>query len=136
MYTSVPLMYSGQELPNYKRLQFFDKDVIEWESNIALQDFYTAMYDVRKRNEILFANAEIKFVEDALLQNILCYRLQFENSEVIVCLNFRGEHTNYTIKNIVGTYQNIFTKEKHSLENEFIFSVETGGYLVLEKIGQ
>jgi glycosidase len=136
MYNSIPLIYSGQELPNYKRLQFFDKDVIEWESAPALQDFYTALYDARKRNEGVFANTEIIFKEDALLQNILCYSLQYENAEIIVCLNFRGEHTNYTIKNIAGTYQNIFTKEKHTLESEFIFTAETGGYLVLEKLGQ
>ena len=32
----IPLVYSGQELPNKKRLKFFDKDVIEWKKNCEL----------------------------------------------------------------------------------------------------
>ena len=30
----IPLIYSGQELPNKKRLRFFDKDEIEWSNYI------------------------------------------------------------------------------------------------------
>lgn len=29
-WNGLPLIYSGQELPNYKRLKFFDKDQIDW----------------------------------------------------------------------------------------------------------
>ena len=39
----LPLIYSGQELPNLKRLQFFDKDTIEWNGNYAMQDFYKTL---------------------------------------------------------------------------------------------
>ena len=30
LYDGLPLIYSGQELPNKKRLMFFDKDEIDW----------------------------------------------------------------------------------------------------------
>ncbi len=36
----IPLIYSGQELPNLKRLKFFDKDPIEWTGSNQLHDFY------------------------------------------------------------------------------------------------
>jgi hypothetical protein len=32
-WSGIPLIYSGQELPNYKRLRFFEKDEIEWNGN-------------------------------------------------------------------------------------------------------
>ena len=35
-WSGIPLIYSGQELPNQKRLAFFDKDVIEWLSLIHI----------------------------------------------------------------------------------------------------
>ena len=134
MYKSVPLIYSGQESPNYKRLQFFDKDVIEWESGFALQSFYKILYDVRLRNKLLFENPNILIDEVALLQNILCYKLQNENVEIIVCINFRGEPANYTIKNLHGSFKNIFNNDVHTLENEYFLATESGGYLVLEKV--
>lgn len=134
LYNSVPLIYSGQELPNTKRLQFFDKDEIQWGSGVLLENFYKSLYQLRNKYKILFTKAEIIFNEEALLQNILCYSLQNKNEQIIVCLNFRGEPTSYAIKNIVGTYQNIFTKEIYTLQNEYCFNAESGGFLVLEKI--
>ena len=29
-WNGIPLIYSGQELPNLKRLKFFEKDAIDW----------------------------------------------------------------------------------------------------------
>ena len=39
-----PLLYSGQELPNHKRLKFFEKDFIEWQPKILLHDFYKKLF--------------------------------------------------------------------------------------------
>src|SRR5579872_156864 len=51
----LPLIYSGQELPNKKRLKFFDKDCIDWNGPIGLQDFYRALLGLRRRNRALRA---------------------------------------------------------------------------------
>lgn len=48
----LPLVYSGQELPNYKRLQFFEKDEIEWSDKIELHDFYKTLFELRKSNAL------------------------------------------------------------------------------------
>ncbi len=136
LYNSIPLIYSGQELPNYKRLQFFDKDEIDWGSGIALETFYKTLYEVRLRNKTLFINGTLLLDEEALLQNILCYKLQNGKQEIMVCINFRGEHCAYSIKELEGVYKNIFTNDVHTLHNEYFFAVESGGYLVLEKVLQ
>ena len=44
----IPLIYSGQELPNQKRLQFFDKEIIEWNGDPSLHDFYKQILNLRK----------------------------------------------------------------------------------------
>ena len=134
MYKSVPLIYSGQELPNYKRLKFFDKDEIEWTKNIEHHQFYKILYDVRKKYTALFENPTIEFDEAALNYNLLCYSIKNNENEIYVCLNFRGESTNFKLKNIHGNYKNIFTNEILKIENELVFATTSGGYLVLEKI--
>ena len=39
-WNGMPMIYSGQEAPNYKRLAFFDKDPIAWNGHYALHGFY------------------------------------------------------------------------------------------------
>lgn len=38
-WNGIPLIYSGQELPNKKRLKFFEKDTIEWNRKFELRIF-------------------------------------------------------------------------------------------------
>ncbi|MEJ7671206.1 MAG: alpha-amylase family glycosyl hydrolase [Chitinophagaceae bacterium] len=47
-WNGIPMIYSGQELPNNKRLQFFDKDQIEWRQECELHDFYKTLLHLRK----------------------------------------------------------------------------------------
>ena len=53
MVRSVPLIYSGQEIPNKKRLLFFDKDEIDWNQPCQLSDFYKTLLRLRKTNPAL-----------------------------------------------------------------------------------
>ena len=46
-WTGVPLIYSGQELPNLKRLKFFDKDCIEWNEPLKLENFYKTLLSLK-----------------------------------------------------------------------------------------
>ena len=49
----VPLLYSGQELPNLKRLQFFDKDPISWSMAPQLHDLYKKLLTLRREHPAL-----------------------------------------------------------------------------------
>ncbi len=35
----LPLIYSGQEIANTKRLRFFDKDAIDWKQSFVMEPF-------------------------------------------------------------------------------------------------
>jgi alpha-amylase len=54
-WNGLPLIYSGQELPNFKRIKFFDKDQIDWTGHNLLHDFYKTLLNLRKRNRALRA---------------------------------------------------------------------------------
>jgi len=51
----IPLIYSGQELPNLKRLQFFNKDEIDWRGKYELEDLYRELLSLKKNNPALKA---------------------------------------------------------------------------------
>ena len=52
----MPLLYTGQEASNRKRLRFFEKDTVDW-SGPSLAPFYRAMFDLKHRNEALWNGA-------------------------------------------------------------------------------
>ena len=54
-WNGIPLIYSGQELPNKKRLKFFDKDNIEWTGTYEMAPFYKTMLNLHAQNPALRA---------------------------------------------------------------------------------
>ncbi len=127
---SVPLIYSGQELPNYKRLEFFEKDEIAWTWNVGLGSFYKTLLGFHKRT---FTGGELEFLY--IQKNALCFRRTKEENEVLVFLNFEKEdivfHLSFDGK--AGVYLDIFTGEMLTISGNHRINLIPGGYLVLEK---
>ncbi|HEX3025368.1 MAG TPA: alpha-amylase family glycosyl hydrolase [Chitinophagaceae bacterium] len=90
-WNGLPLIYSGQELPNYKRLKFFDKDLIEWTANIALHNFYKTLLSLRKNKAI--ANGET-FILPTDNNGLMAFIRKKENDAVLVLLNLSVEEKN------------------------------------------
>lgn len=51
----IPLIYSGQEKPNKKRLAFFEKDAIEWNGEYERHGFYKELLSLKKFHPALRA---------------------------------------------------------------------------------
>ena len=51
---SIPLLYSGQEASFARRLQFFEKDSIDW-SGPSLAAFYGSLFGLRREYEVLWS---------------------------------------------------------------------------------
>ena len=137
-YAGVPLIYSGQELPNTKRLQFFEKDSIEWTTDLKLQQFYKSLLSLRKRNPI-FANLKIENIyidENLITKNIFFMRIKSDENMVLCILNLNSFTTNehISLEDISGLYESVLTGEETYLNNSFTFEKEAGGFLILEKI--
>jgi alpha-amylase len=136
-YMGIPLVYSGQELPNTKRLQFFDKDEIAWQANVQLHDFYKTLFSLRKRKSNLYSaiDTSIYFFEELLSKNILAYQLKNEEEEVLVFLNMNtvGVLEYLDLPNINGLYKNIFIEAITEMPKKYLLELEGGGYCVFEK---
>ncbi len=136
-YPGLPLIYSGQELPNRKRLKFFDKDLIEWNRGIQLQDFYKPLSELRKRNRAFAAGSATvcRLFEEFAEKNILVYQLSAGEDALLVFLNMGTEDVSQHIfsESINGWFRDVFTGEEGELQNEYLFSAKGGEFKVLEK---
>ncbi|NBO58237.1 MAG: 1,4-alpha-glucan branching protein [Chitinophagia bacterium] len=117
----LPLIYSGQELPNLKRLAFFDKDCIEWQKPVQLQEFYRLLLRLRKQHPCFIKNTDhtsFKLIRNNIEHHILSYKRQVDNHCCLVMINF----SQYDLTNIefevdapYADYTEIFSHEKRSI---------------------
>jgi glycosidase len=139
-WNSVPLIYSGQELPLInKRLQFFERDPIPWTGKNELHDFYKALLNLRATHPAMRAG-DVSVTTSRVQTNkddkIFAYTRKKENREVLVILNLSGEdNLQFEIPGaeINGSYKNIFTDAPRDLSSQKTFQIKSWGWLVFEK---
>jgi glycosidase len=137
-WNGIPMIYSGEELPNEKRLRFFDKDAIEWTGTCALHDFYKTLLNLRKTNASLRA-ADAAVTTFHIItegsKNIMAYLRKNDDAEVLVFINLSKENCGFTIKDVLinSNYTNVFTKAESNLTVDTYLKLEPWGYLVFEK---
>ncbi len=135
----IPLIYSGQELPVIKRLQFFDKDTIEWTADIELHEFYKTLLNLRKTNKALAAGVKSHpvLIEGAAQKELLAFYRKYDDDMVFVFLNMCKQPVQFSFNttDVKGNYKNIFTGEEVCFGDEAKMELEVGGFVVLEKKG-
>jgi glycosidase len=135
-WNGIPLIYSGQEIPNKKRLKFFDKDPINWNQPLELEGFYQKLLELKSINPALRGgNTEVStyFINTNQNDKILAYLRKNGKDEVLVLLNLSHEVVEFVIddENIKGEFQNIFFNEELSLNQK----IEIGGFKVYTNNG-
>ncbi len=146
-WNGLPLIYSGQEMPNYKRLKFFDKDPIEWTGRYELQPFYAALLALRKRNPALRAgdtSVTTQRLHPGPDDKCFAFARRAGDDEVVVLLNFSADGLSLpggTISggiipgspiSLQGNYRDIFTGVDYALPSSVVTLVPWG-WVVLEK---
>ncbi len=137
-WSGIPMIYSGQELPNKKRLRFFDKDPIQWTNDHALHDFYQTLLKLRKHNPALRAadpEATTSYVKTTGNENIMAYLRKYDEDEVLVLMNVSAGRLGFAINdpNISGSFVNIFSKEENHFTADTFFEMQPWEFLVYEK---
>ncbi len=134
MYQSIPLIYSGQEIPNKKRLKFFVEDPIEWGTKFEMAPFYKTLLNLRRSNVALAADASYKKIITANDVAIFAFLREKQGQKVSVILNLSGQPQSFTIKDksIYGNVLNVFSKKKENLTSSHVYEVEPWGYIVYD----
>jgi glycosidase len=136
-WNGMPMMYSGQELPNMKRLSFFDKDPIEWNGKFALHDFYKTLLILHSSNKALRAgdiNVMTKIISHPEDENVFAYLRKRSNSQVLVVLNFSASGRDFMVKGVHGVFRNVFGGRDVNFDAEDNVYLHEWGYLVMEKV--
>lgn len=134
----IPLIYSGQELPNLKRLEFFEKDPIEWNGKFELHEFYKTLLTLHATHPALNGYEKIAPVQRLHTSDdahVLAYLRKSENKEVLVVLNLSNKNLNLTINDgtIEGVFNNVFDGSKTELNNQNALSLPAWAYFVFER---
>ena len=137
-WNGIPLLYSGQELPLNKRLEFFEKDEIEWNKDFKLAPFYKKLLHLKANNLALRGgDAEVQtyFVDTSANDKILAFRRKNGEDEVLILLNFSKEAVQFTIDEygIDGNFTELFTNENVDFSNFKDFELDVSGYRVFIK---
>lgn len=122
----MPLIYSGQEASNKKRLLFFDKDTLIWNS-VPLADFYKNLIQLKNENKALW-NGNFGGSYHALTStnqdNVFAFVRAKDENRVLFIGNMSSEaHTiNINFENFAGKYNDWFTKSEVEFadSNEFV----------------
>ncbi|HEY5462789.1 MAG TPA: alpha-amylase family glycosyl hydrolase [Hanamia sp.] len=136
-WNGIPMIYSGQELPNKKRLKFFDKDQIDWNGNFELHTFYKTLLTLKSNNKSLRAgdpNVFTQIISHPDDHRVFAYLRKRKNNQVLVILNCCTDGINFDVKNVKGVFRNVFGGDDINFEKTSQVYLNAWGYLVFERI--
>jgi glycosidase len=133
--SSMPLLYTGQEVSMRKRLRFFDKDTVDW-SGPSLASFYRPMFDLKHSQEALangaWGGAHMPLKTDGGSRVYAFTRSRGANN-VVVAVNFGDAPATVAYEGLPrpGGYTDWFTKSAVPLAASGRLEIPAHGYRVL-----
>ena len=140
MWKGIPLIYSGQELPNHKRLAFFDKDTIDWTNSPQLASFYKTLIQLRKQYSCIIEGDSFNLPTNSNeVMAFLRYDHESEkNAEkqiILVVLNFSHQIQKLALEHdyLKGQFLNAFSGLSFAFNMQVSFELMPGDYFVYVK---
>lgn len=130
----MPLIYNGQEAGMSKRLEFFEKDPIDWADH-RLFHIYSKLNWLKATNEALFNGSkggEMHMI-DSDNEFLFAFYREMNNQKVITILNLGPENITIQMEHptLSGTYTNLFTNEVEELAGSVQINLSGWDYKVL-----
>ncbi|HPE57795.1 MAG TPA: alpha-amylase family glycosyl hydrolase [Bacteroidales bacterium] len=131
----MPLIYSGQEAGNYRRLKFFDKDEIEWKDD-KMFELFQKLAELKGKLPNFSNKVEMRIVNSDASEKILCIALFENDAKCLFLLNLSDKAVDFYVKcqQLEGPFRNAIQQEVktgYSCHNQFKLSAF--GYLILVK---
>jgi alpha-amylase len=133
MKNSVPLIYSGQEEPNKKRLKFFVKDTIAWDK-YEVTSFYKTLTALRHASPAFAADASFKKMITGSHNDVYFYFREKNGRKALVILNFSNKKQQVSLKvnSVAGDAKNIFSGTIEKLSKTTMFDLQPWAYRVYD----
>ena len=137
MKRSIPLIYSGQEEPNRKRIKFFEKDPIQF-GKYEMAGFYSTLLKQRRQNPALATDASFRKVNAGNPDALYAFIREKDGHKVAVIINFSKQEQTVKIDDdaLLGEPLNLFMGVKEKLAKGHAFKIEPWGYVVYNYDGK
>jgi glycosidase len=133
----MPLMYNGQEAGNTKRLEFFEKDPIQWKED-PIGDLYKDLFALMKKNTALWHakwGATMVKVPNNFENEVLSFVRQNEKDKVFAIFNFSNTAKSIEFNETLhlGNYSDFTTEEQVTFAENSTLELAPWGYKVFIK---
>ena len=133
----MPLVYTGQEAGNTKRLSFFNKDTVEWK-DYELFNIYSKLFQLKKNNKALRngdLGGEMTFIQSSNEENIFAFTRSSEGDKILAIFNLSDNSLEFELigETLQGSYKNFFTGELESFVSKETFSLNPWEYRIYTK---
>jgi glycosidase len=131
----MPLIYSGQEAGFNRRLQFFDKDIIDWNPASALNEFYKKLNLLKRTNPALLNGIEggsYSRITTAYKKQVLAFIRQKEDERIIVVTNLSGDSLTVKIKleSVKTEFKEYFSGEEKTFADSTLLQLKPWQYYI------
>ena len=115
MIPGMPLIYSGQEVANTKRLAFFEKDEIDW-TNTDLISFYTKLNKLKSTQPVLWNGqngGDFKPIYNDTADKVVSFTRSLKDDKILVVINLSSDAVKVEIdlEENGGSYEDQFSAE-------------------------
>ncbi|MFZ6675683.1 alpha-amylase family glycosyl hydrolase [Undibacterium sp. Xuan67W] len=89
----MPLLYSGQEAGNTKRLDFFERDPIQWKDH-PFKQLYTKLFQLKKTNKALWnglTGGQLVKINTGNDANVFAFTRQKEHNKIVAIFNLSNK---------------------------------------------
>lgn len=133
----MPLIYNSQEAGETKRLAFFERDPIDWQSH-EIGDFYRQLITIKKSIPALFNGpfgATMIQVPGSHMDKVFAFVRQQGNDKVLVILNFSDAPVSVTFDSLLypGIYHDLLSGETCTLRCDQPIVMPAAGFTVLHQ---
>ncbi|MFH0736297.1 MAG: alpha-amylase family glycosyl hydrolase [bacterium] len=134
VYRGMPLIYSGQESENLKRLRFFDKDTIEWKKT-QLSVLYEKLGALKINNQALWNG---NFGSDIIVlpvnnkKSIFAFVRMKDKNKVFCVFNLSNKQITANIESdlLDGQFTNFATGKEQAFNNSSVLKLKPWGYYI------
>ncbi len=135
----MPLIYNGQEVGFNRRLEFFDKDQIDWNDQGGFENFYKELISLKKNNTALWAaekGADMERILTPGSPSIYAFVRRNDKDKVLAIFNFSSNPVlfNLTSDITAGSYNDVLTKEQFTFSGNDPITLQPWGFLILQPV--
>ena len=135
-FNGMPLVYCGQEAANKKRLEFFEKDNIDW-GTYEYADFYKTLLDLKEKNKALWNGehgGKLVKIPTGKDDSIYAFTREKDGDKVLVVINLSKNAQEFSLNctDCRGTYNNVFSGMKEEIKEGQKMNLKSWGYLIFE----